>query len=99
VYNLGIVLTHKLFDIEVDPNLVYLASGKLAKAVQVLAERPISEVMSTVVATLRYDDHLAKIIFIMLNRDQALLPIIKDRKVVGVVRSVDVFNEIARIVL
>ncbi|MDP8237901.1 MAG: CBS domain-containing protein [Candidatus Hatepunaea meridiana] len=89
----------KLFDIETDPNLVELSSGRLAKAIQVLAERPISEVMSPVVATLRNDDHLAKIIFIMLNRDQALLPVIKDRKVVGVVRSVDVFNEIARIVL
>jgi hypothetical protein len=33
----------------------------------------------------------------MLTRDVDLLPVLKERKVVGVVRSVDAFNEIAEI--
>jgi predicted transcriptional regulator len=61
------------------------------------AEMPVSEVMQPIVTTVKYDDHLAKIIYKMVNHDLSLLPVIKDGKVVGVVRTVDVFREIADI--
>jgi hypothetical protein len=35
----------------------------------------------------------------MVNSDLSLLPVLKDDKVAGVVRSVDVFHEIARHIL
>ncbi len=85
----------ELFNIEIDANLVDLSMGKIAHEMQTQAETPISEVMQPIVATVRHDDHLAKIIYKMLNRDVNLLPILKDDKIIGVIRSVDVFREIA----
>jgi len=89
----------QLFDVEADPDLTVLTSGKVAKAVRELAETPISEVMQPIRATVDINDHVTKAIYKMITRDQNLLPVLKDRKVVGVIRSVDVFNEIARIVM
>ncbi|MBN2225933.1 MAG: CBS domain-containing protein [candidate division Zixibacteria bacterium] len=89
----------QLFDVEADPDLTVLTSGRVANAVRELAETPISDVMQPITATVNYDDHITKAIYKMITRDQNLLPVLKDNKVVGVIRSVDVFNEIARIVM
>ena len=70
--------------------------GKIGKAMKAQADTPVSEVMLPIMATVRYEDHLAKIIYKMIRRDLNLLPVIKDNKVVGVIRSVDVFHEIAK---
>jgi predicted transcriptional regulator len=90
-------ITHRrqLFSIEADPNLVDLSSGKVAKSMQEQASQPVTEVMQPIVTTVDYEDHLAKIISKMINMDLNLIPVMKDKMVVGVVRSVDVFNEIA----
>ncbi|MFZ5980453.1 MAG: CBS domain-containing protein [Candidatus Zixiibacteriota bacterium] len=85
----------QLFNIEADPNLVDLSRGKIAKGMQDQADNPVTDVMQPIVTTVDYEDHLAKIIYKMVNMDQNLIPVLKDRVVVGVVRSVDVFNEIA----
>ncbi len=89
----------QLFDVEVDPNLVDLSFGKIRSAMLAQAYQPISDIMQPIASTVEYDDHLAKIIYKMVSRDQPLLPVIKDGKVIGVVRSVDVFHEIARLIL
>jgi predicted transcriptional regulator len=87
----------KLFDIEVDPNLADFSSGKIAEAIRTQAEQPVSEVMNPIGATVNYDDLLAKIIYKMLSRDVYMLPVLKDNRVVGVVRTVDVFHEVANL--
>lgn len=85
----------ELFNIEVDANLVDLSTGDIAKAMHTQAETPVAEVMKPIVATVRHDDHLAKVIYKMLSRDVNLLPVLKEERIIGVVRSVDVFREIA----
>jgi len=89
----------KLFDVEVDPNLVEFSSGKIGKAINEQAEMHVSEVMQPISTALEHTDHLAKIVYKFINRDQNLMPVMKDGKVVGVVRSVDAFHEIAKLVL
>jgi predicted transcriptional regulator len=49
-------------------------------------------------ATIDHDDHLMKAIYEMVDQNTSLLPVLKDESVVGVVRSVDVLNEIALII-
>ena len=88
-----------LFDIEVDENLVDLSTGKIGEAIQEQAERLVSEVMSPIIATVNSDDHLAKLIHKILSRNVSLLPVLKDGKVIGVVRTVDIMHEIADLVL
>jgi predicted transcriptional regulator len=87
----------KLFDIEVDPELAELAADKGEQTILERAERKVSQVMQPITATVNYYDHLGAIISIMITRDLSLLPVLKDKKVVGVVRSVGVFYEVANL--
>lgn len=84
----------QLFDVEVDPDLVDLSAGKVAKAMQEQAEQQVSEVMQPILATVDIKDHMAKVIYKMVSRELNLIPVLKESTVVGVVRSVDVFHEI-----
>lgn len=86
------------FDIESDPNLVDLSTGKMADFLRELATHTVASVMQPITATVAFDDHLAKLIYKMVSEDMSLLPVIKDNSIVGVVRSVDVFNEVANII-
>jgi predicted transcriptional regulator len=54
--------------------------------------RPIKE-------TVDYEDHLGKVIYEMVDNSLSFVPVLKEGKVVGVVRTVDVFREVASIVL
>lgn len=89
----------KLFDVKVDPNLSELNYDKFLKEIKEQAERPVSDVMLPIVATVNHDDHLIKVIYEMVDNNLSLLPVLKNDKVVGVVRSVDVFHEVAKYVL
>jgi len=90
----------KLWDVQVDPELSELSYGKIVEAVIKLAdETAISEVMLPIEATVDYDDHIVRVIYEMNKHSLSLLPVLKDGKVVGVVRSVDVFHEVAKVVI
>jgi CBS-domain-containing membrane protein len=88
-----------MFDVKVDPNLSELSYDKLLEGIRRQAQRPISDVMRPIVATVDFEDHLIKITYEMVDRGLSILPVLKDGKVVGVVRSVDAFREIAEILL
>jgi predicted transcriptional regulator len=89
----------KLFDVEVDADLADLSGGRIAQAIQEQAEQSVAEVMQPIAATVDFEDNITKIIYKMVSRDENLLPVMKDDQVVGVVRSVDVFQEIAKLLL
>jgi len=88
-----------LFDVKVDPNLSELSYDKLLEGIRRQSERPIRDVMRPIVATVDYQDHLIKIIYEMVDRGLSTLPVLREGKVVGVVRSVDAFREICEIML
>jgi CBS-domain-containing membrane protein len=88
-----------LFDVKVDPNPSELSYDKLLQGMRRQAERPISDVMRPILATVDVEDHLVKVIYEMVDRGVSVLPVLKEGKVVGVVRSVDAFREIAEILL
>ncbi len=83
------------FDIDVDPNLLDLSNGASTEMMQKQAELQVEEFMQPIGDTVDVNDPLAKVVYKMLNTDVALLPVLRDQKVVGVVRSVDVFHEVA----
>ena len=88
-----------LFDVKVDPNLSELSYDKLLQGMRRQAERPISDVMRPIVTTVDFEDHLVKVIYEMVDRGLSILPVLKEGRVAGVVRSVDAFHEIAEILL
>ena len=91
----------ELVDIEGDPDLIALSAGKIINSIKAQAGQKIDDIMlpADLMFTANYNDHIAKIIYVMAIRDLNLLPVMQDGKVVGVVRSVDVFHELAHILL
>jgi predicted transcriptional regulator len=89
----------QLFEVEADADLAELSQGKIQKAIQEQAEQPVSEVMQPIVGTVDFTDHLTKVVYKMIGQDQTLLPVMREDRIVGVVRSVDVFHEIAKMLI
>ena len=89
----------KYFDVEVDPNLLEMSYDILIKNIKDRAEQSVSKVMIPITRTIEYEDHIMKVIHEMVAYNMSLLPVLCAGEVVGVVRSVDVFHEIARHIL
>ena len=89
----------KLFDVGVDANLAELSYDKTVRGILEQAERDISEIMRPIKATIEQNDHIIKGIYEMVSNRLTLLPVLHAEKVVGVVRSVELFGELAYIVL
>jgi CBS domain-containing protein len=89
----------RLFDVELDPNLLEMAYEKIIDGMKERAQRSVRSIMITDVVTIDYDDHLLKAIYEMVTYDITSLPVVKDNRVVGVVRTVEIFHEVANLVL
>jgi CBS domain-containing protein len=85
----------KLFDVSIDPNLVELSYDRVVKGIRSQAERPVSDVMRPLEAIVDADDHVMKAVYEMVSLNVSLLPVLHEGNLVGVVRSVDVFRELA----
>lgn len=71
--------------------------GKVMATAMEKTSLPISHVMRPVRATVDYGDHIFKAIYLMNSQHMSLLPVIRDGEVVGVVRTVDVFRKVVRL--
>ena len=89
----------KLFDVEVDSNLMEMSYETLIKNIKERAEQAVSKVMIPITHTVEYEDHVMKVIHEMVSHNLSLLPVLCAGEVVGVVRSVDVFHEISHHIL
>ncbi len=89
----------KLWDVQVDPALSELNYDTVMDGVKQAAESPISEVMLPIEATVNAEDHIVRVIYEMNKQNLSMLPVLEDGKVAGVVRSVDVFHEIYKLII
>ena len=89
----------KVFDVEVDPNLSELSYDRVVNGIREQAERPVTDVMRPIDITVSYDAHVITAVYKMVNNGLSILPVIQHKKVVGLVRTVDVFEELAELVL
>ena len=89
----------KLFDVDIDPNLSEFSHERLVRDVREQSNRPVCDVMRPVPATLDVDDHIMKAIYEMVSNNMSLLPVMRNKQVVGVVRSVELFHEVAGLIL
>ena len=89
----------KLFDVEIDPNLSELSYDKIIKGIRAQVDRPVSDVMRPIEETIEYEVHIMKAIYLMVSHSLSILPVVQNKKVVGVIRTVDVFHELAEIIL
>ena len=86
----------KVFDVAVDPNLSELPHDRVLHGIREQASRPVSDVMQPIEAVVRAEDHIMKAVYEMVSQDLTLIPVIDDRRLVGVVRSVELFHELAQ---
>ncbi len=89
----------RLFDVEANEDLLELSGGRFADALEQQAEQLVSEIMQPVAATVDVDEPLSKVIYKMISRDLNLIPVLRGDTLVGAVRSVDVFHEVANMLL
>ena len=87
----------KLFDVAIDPNLLEVSTDRLINTIKENAETPVSQIMQPINSTVNYDDHLLKIIYEIDLSGTSMIPVMKDDVVVGVVRTVEVLNELVDI--
>ena len=88
----------KLFDVSIDPNLSELSYESMVKGVREQAKQPVRSIMRPIQIALEHSDHIIKGVYEMVGYGITLLPVMQDGKVVGVVRSVELFRELAHIV-
>jgi CBS domain-containing protein len=87
----------KLFDVAVDPNLSELPYDRVVQGIRDQAGRPVSDVMQPIETVVQADDHIMKAIYEMVSQDLTLIPVVDGRQLVGVVRSVELFHEMAQV--
>ncbi len=85
----------KLFDVALDPNLSELSWDHVVRGIREQGNRPVSDIMRPIEALLNSDDHVIKAVYEMVSMDLTLIPVLQDGQAVGIVRSVDVFHELA----
>ena len=82
-----------------EENLTLLWGNLLPAEIKGRAERQVRELMRPVKHVLGPDDDVSKIAYHLVHDDLPLLPVIKDGKIIGLVRMVEVFQEVAGILL
>jgi len=63
------------------------------------SQKPVSDVMSPIKVTVNGDDPITKALFLMINENVGMMPVLQDKKVVGMVRINELFKEISDVVL
>jgi CBS domain-containing protein len=85
--------------IKMDPSLTVLMGDLLGPQMKEHSQRPVSEVMSPIQATVDGNAPIVKALYLMIKENVGLMPVIQDSKVAGMIRLSDLFGEIAKVVL
>jgi CBS domain-containing protein len=90
---------HETALVKADPSLAVLMGDLFGPGLKEASQKPVSEVMSPIKATIQGNDPIAKAVFVMIKEDVGMMPVIQDSKVAGMVRLSDLFKEISEMVL
>jgi signal-transduction protein with cAMP-binding, CBS, and nucleotidyltransferase domain len=90
---------HETALVKADPNLTVLMGDLFGPGMREASQKPVSEVMSPIKVTIQGNDLLAKAIFMMIQENVGMMPVIQDNKVAGMIRLSDLFTEITKLVL
>ena len=90
---------HETTLVKADPNLTVLMGDLLGPGMREASQKLVSEVMSPIKVTIQGNDPLAKAIFMMIQENVGMMPVVQDGKVTGMVRLSDLFKEISDMVL
>ena len=84
--------------IKADPSLAVLMGDMFGPGMKEASQKPVSEVMSPIKVTVNGDDPITKALFLMIQENVGMMPVLLDKKVVGMVRMSELFKEISDVV-
>ena len=85
--------------IKADPSLAVLMGDMFGPSMKEASQKAVSEVMSPIRVTVNGDDPITKALFLMIQENVGMMPVLLDKKVVGMVRMNELFKEISDVVL
>jgi CBS domain-containing protein len=85
--------------VDVDPNLLELSFDNMIQQIVEKSELKVSEVMQPIDTTLDFDDTIIKAMNEFVEHEISLLPVLREGKVAGVVNTVCVAHELAKLIL
>ena len=85
--------------IKMDPSLTVLLGDFCGPKMTEQSQRPVSEVMSPIKATVNAAEVITKPLYLMIKENLGLLPVMQGGKVAGMLRLSDLFGEISKMVL
>ncbi len=85
--------------LEADTGLAILWKDLFGRGSREEANKPVSEVMVPIRATLNATDPIAKAVYVMVQTDMEVLPVMEGGKVVGIIRMIDIFKDLTAEVL
>jgi CBS domain-containing protein len=85
--------------VKMDPNLTVVMGDLSGPNMRTASQRPVSEVMSPIKATVDGSAPIAKALYLMIKENVGLMPVMQAGKVAGMIRLSDLFNEITKVVL
>lgn len=87
------------FGIAPDPNLTEMMYERIIRSMRRGTAKKVFEVMKPTVRWVNHDDHLPKAVFYVVSEDISLLPVVREGRVVGVLRSIDILHEVDRLIM
>lgn len=85
--------------IKMDPSLTVFMGDFCGPKMKEQSQRPVSEVMSPIKATVNAEDPITKPLYLMIQENAGLIPVMQGGKVAGMLRLSDLFGEISQMVL
>jgi CBS domain-containing protein len=85
--------------LKMDPSLTVRGGDLLGPQIKEHAQRPVTEVMSPIQATVDGNAPIVKALYLMIKEDLGSMPVTLDDKVAGMIRLSDLFGVIADVVL
>jgi signal-transduction protein with cAMP-binding, CBS, and nucleotidyltransferase domain len=82
-----------------DTNLAVLMGDFCGPKMKEQSQRPVSEVMSPTQVTVNAEDPITKPLYLMIQENAGLIPVMQGGKVAGMLRLSDLFGEISKMVL
>ncbi len=85
------------FSIQFDTDLLEISYKSFIRDIILKANKTVGEIMVPITHKVNWNDHIIKIIYELNHYQHTLIPVIKDDKVIGVLRTIEIMDEIADI--
>jgi hypothetical protein len=87
-----------IFKVRHDPALAEFSFDHMLGPMKARADHEIDDLVQPIRVTVGRDDHLFKIIDAMVSANVSLVPVIEKGSVLGAIRTVDVLEEVSRLI-